>query len=52
MSRIKFFDATLRDGSHAIKHQLKRETIESYCKAMDKAGITIFDGETRKVVKR
>lgn len=39
MSRIKFFDATLRDGSHAIKHQLKRETIESYCKAMDKAGM-------------
>ena len=41
MSRIKFFDATLRDGSHAIKHQLKRETIESYCKAMDKAGMQI-----------
>lgn len=45
MSRIKFFDATLRDGSHAIKHQLKQETIESYCKAIDEAGMyTIIVG--------
>lgn len=39
MSRIRFFDATLRDGSHAIKHQLTKETIASYCKAMDDAGM-------------
>lgn len=39
MSRIRFFDATLRDGSHAIKHQLTRETIEDYCVAMDSAGM-------------
>ena len=39
MSRIRFFDATLRDGSHAIKHQLSKETIEEYCEAMDDAGM-------------
>lgn len=39
MSRIKFFDATLRDGSHAIKHQLTKSVIESYCKAIDDAGM-------------
>ena len=39
MSRLRFFDATLRDGSHAIKHQLKAETIETYCKAIDSAGM-------------
>ncbi len=39
MSRIRFFDATLRDGSHAIKHQLSKETIAEYCEAMDDAGM-------------
>lgn len=39
MSRIRFFDATLRDGSHAIRHQLSKETVEKYCKAIDKAGM-------------
>jgi len=39
MSRVKFFDATLRDGSHAIKHQLTKNVIESYCKAIDDAGM-------------
>lgn len=45
MSRIRFFDATLRDGSHAIKHQLSKETIADYCEAMDNAGMyTIIVG--------
>lgn len=39
MSRIRFFDATLRDGSHAIKHQLTKDTISSYCEAIDSAGM-------------
>ena len=39
MSRIRFFDATLRDGSHAIKHQLSKETIADYCEAMDDVGM-------------
>ena len=36
---IKIFDATLRDGSHALKHQLELSTIEKYCKNIDNSGI-------------
>jgi len=39
MSKIRFFDATLRDGSHAIKHQLTKKTISDYCENMDDAGM-------------
>lgn len=39
MSKIRFFDATLRDGSHAIKHQLTENTISDYCEKMDDAGM-------------
>lgn len=39
MSKLLLFDATLRDGSHAIKHQLTKENIEDYCQAMDGAGM-------------
>ncbi len=39
MSKIRFFDGTLRDGSHAIKHQLTKKTISDYCEAMDDAGM-------------
>lgn len=45
MGKIRFFDATLRDGSHAIKHQLTKENIEDYCQSMDNAGMyTIIVG--------
>lgn len=45
MKRVLFFDATLRDGSHAIKHQLTQETIREYCRAMDESGVyTIIVG--------
>ena len=36
---IKIFDATLRDGSHALKHQLELTTIEEYCKGIDNSGV-------------
>ena len=39
MNKIKIFDATLRDGSHAIKHQFSVETVEKYCRYIDRAGI-------------
>ena len=34
-----FFDSTLRDGSHALKHQLTKDNIEDYCQAIDGAGM-------------
>ena len=36
---IHFFDATLRDGSHANRHQFAAEDIENYCQMMDSAGL-------------
>lgn len=39
MSKLKVFDATLRDGSHAIKHQLTIEQIRDYCQAIDDTGM-------------
>lgn len=39
------FDSTLRDGSHAVKHQISKESIEDYCQAMDGTGVhTIIVG--------
>lgn len=39
MNKIKFFDATLRDGSHYIKHQLSTDFIAKYCKMIDEVGL-------------
>lgn len=39
MARLMLFDSTLRDGSHAIKHQLTKKNIEDYCKAIDSSGV-------------
>lgn len=45
MSDILLFDSTLRDGSHAIKHQLSVQNIEDYCRCIDEAGMyTIIVG--------
>ena len=43
--KITIFDATLRDGSHAVKHQLDLSTIEAYCKGIDNSGVdAVFVG--------
>ena len=39
MSNLLFFDSTLRDGSHAIAHQLTEEQIRVYCRQIDGAGL-------------
>lgn len=39
MSDLLFFDSTLRDGSHAIKHTLTPENIRDYCRMVDEAGL-------------
>lgn len=40
---IRISDPTLRDGNHAIGHQLSAENIAAYCKAADAAGISIVE---------
>ncbi|MEI6645145.1 MAG: 4-hydroxy-2-oxovalerate aldolase [bacterium] len=40
---ITISDPTLRDGNHAVAHQLSEEQIATYCKAADKAGIAIVE---------
>ncbi len=37
--KIKIFDATLRDGSHYIKHQFSEDFIGRYCNEIDKVGL-------------
>lgn len=41
--RILISDPSLRDGNHAIQHQLSKEQIAAYCKAADAAGIPIVE---------
>lgn len=43
MKKILISDPTLRDGNHAIRHQLKAQQIADYCKAADAAGIPIVE---------
>lgn len=45
MDKILFFDSTLRDGSHAVKHQINADNIKNYCREADDAGLyTIIVG--------
>ena len=39
----EYHDLTLRDGSHAISHKLTLETIETYCKFAEDAGIPVIE---------
>lgn len=36
-----FFDSTLRDGSHAVRHQISVETIKKYCEKVDGSGLYV-----------
>lgn len=38
MDRVLFFDSTLRDGSHAVSHQISIDDITSYCREADDIG--------------
>jgi 4-hydroxy-2-oxovalerate aldolase len=45
MSNLLFFDSTLRDGSHAVKHRIGKNNIIDFCQAMDSVGMhTIIVG--------
>lgn len=39
MPKIRIVDETLRDGSHALKHQFTKQNIKDYCCGAEKAGI-------------
>lgn len=41
MDGVKFFDSTLRDGSHAIAHTLTPEQVARYCRAIDGSGVHV-----------
>jgi 4-hydroxy 2-oxovalerate aldolase len=41
--RIVISDPTLRDGNHAVRHQLRKIDFASYCKAADSAGVPIVE---------
>ena len=38
---IAIVDSTLRDGSHALRHQLSAEAITAYCKGAEAAGLPL-----------
>ncbi|MCV2371193.1 4-hydroxy-2-oxovalerate aldolase [Roseateles oligotrophus] len=40
---ILISDPTLRDGNHAVRHQLTRENFVAYCKAAEAAGVPIVE---------
>lgn len=41
--RILISDPTLRDGNHAVRHQISRQHFVDYCGAADKAGVPIVE---------
>lgn len=43
MKKIIINDPTLRDGNHAVGHQLTREQIAAYCKAIDAAHVPMVE---------
>jgi 4-hydroxy 2-oxovalerate aldolase len=41
--KILISDPTLRDGNHAVRHQLNRENFIGYCQAAEEAGVPIVE---------
>lgn len=41
--KILICDPTLRDGNHAVRHQLSRENFIAYCKAAEAAGVPVVE---------
>ena len=41
--QLLIYDVTLRDGSHAIQHQLKKDMVVSYAKIAERAGIPMIE---------
>ena len=43
MRAPRLTDTTLRDGSHAMKHQFTREQVRDVARALDKAGVPVLE---------
>ena len=43
MKAPRLTDTTLRDGSHAMKHQFTREQVRNVAQALDKAGVPVLE---------
>jgi 4-hydroxy 2-oxovalerate aldolase len=43
MKAPRLTDTTLRDGSHAVRHQFTREQVRDVVKALDKAGVPVIE---------
>jgi len=41
--RVAICDSTLRDGNHAVRHQLGAEDIRAYAKAAERAGVDVLE---------
>ncbi|MEE1739728.1 4-hydroxy-2-oxovalerate aldolase [Streptomyces sp. BE147] len=40
---VLIYDASLRDGHHAVRHQLDREQLRAYARAADAAGVPLVE---------
>lgn len=40
---ITIHDPTLRDGNHAVRHQLTKENFRDYCRAAEAAGVPVVE---------
>lgn len=43
MKKILISDPTLRDGNHAVRHQLSADSFVAYCRAAEAAGVPIVE---------
>ena len=43
MKAPRLTDTTLRDGSHAMKHQFTNEQVKNVAQALDKAGVAVIE---------
>ncbi|RAQ94146.1 4-hydroxy-2-oxovalerate aldolase [Thermogemmatispora tikiterensis] len=43
MKTLRLTDTTLRDGSHAMRHQFTRQQVRSIAQALDRAGVPVIE---------